>query len=317
MSRGIDTIEFVRQVYYAQEKVYLDFVPTDDKFKEVLLEANFVLQELQKEEDWNWLRTQTILGLTQRDMRYFIAPEDFYKASTVFNDCLRLYAYKSACSESGCPNFNKALGDDGFSWGACKYHCFDRAPFIAVPFVPIGWQNDFAERQMSFVTRPNVQDMTIGVSVVNDGSVIDSETGRTGDKLVFSRPLIMPEIDKVAVLQYQRLIPKFHICNSSCHGVDASKPISYDPDPENWNPCSELYMTSAQPKLMLTEVPDPMYVIIRTAQYHAEGSPPAQGRIAGLQDQAQKMLSAMRENNAAATTSDYIPSWNPGFWMVV
>lgn len=326
MSKGISTIEFVRQVYYAQEKVYLDFVPTDDKFKEVLLEANFVLQELQKEEDWLWLRSQKILGVTEPDQRYFDVPDDFYKVSTTFNDAIRFYAHRPKCNEIDCPNYSHWYGEswheeeDGeqvlkqFSFDNCKYHCFDRAPFIVVPFVSAGWQNDFAQRQMSYITRPNVQDITVGATVMNDG---------TGEKIVFSRPLIYPEMDKVAVLQYQRLIPKFHVCNDSCTGIDPNEEISYDPSKDengnfiSWNPCSELYTDATTPKLMLTEVPDPFYVIIRTAQYHAEGSPPAQGRIAGLQDQAQKMLSAMRENNAAATTVDYIPSWNPGFWMVL
>lgn len=331
MSKGISPIEFVRQVYYAQEKVYLDFVPTDDKYKEVLLEANFVLQELQKEEDWNWLRSQQILGVTKPDMRCLPVPDDFYKVSTQFNDALRLYAHKPRCRDGNCPNYGHHDGETWpeevngetvlrhFDWNVCTGDCFDRAPFILVPWTHIGWQNDHAQRQMSYVTRPNVGDITVGATVVNDGY---------GEKIVFSRPLALPEIDKVALLQYQRLIEQFHVCNDSCHAVPYQVPdpqhpgqtiesteISYDPD--NWHPCSELVDSNGNPKMMLTEVPDPFYVIIRTAQYHAEGSPPAQGRIAGLQDQAMKMLSAMRENNHSATQVDFIPSWNPGYWMVL
>ena len=46
MSEGIRPYDFVQQVYYAQEKVILDFWPDDDKYKEVLFEANLILQEL-------------------------------------------------------------------------------------------------------------------------------------------------------------------------------------------------------------------------------------------------------------------------------
>ena len=307
MSLGITPPEFVRQVYYAQEKVVLDFWPTDDKYKEVLTEENFVLQELQKEEDWLWLRSQSILGTTEKDMRYMPVPLDFYKQSTLYDDGLRLYAHKHTCSQSDCPNYGLHDGDANFDWGDCKYHCFDRAPFIYVPWTPMGWQNDFAPRQMSYVTRPNVQDITLGASVVNDGN---------GQKLVFSRPLLYPEINKVAVLQYQRLITPFHICNDECKGVDQSAPISYEPG-AGFNPCNQIADAQKNYIKVLTEVPDPFYVIVRTAQYHAEGSPPAQGRIAGLQDQAQKMLSAMRENNAAATIPDTVKTWNPGFWQVI
>ena len=62
MSEGLTTYDFVQQVYYAQEKVILDFWPDDDKFKEVLFEANLILQELQNSEDWTWLREQLVLG---------------------------------------------------------------------------------------------------------------------------------------------------------------------------------------------------------------------------------------------------------------
>jgi len=332
MSLGMTPVEFVKQVYYAQEKVVLDFYPTDDKYKEVLYEANLVLQELQKEEDWVWLRTEKILGTTEKDTRFFPVPDNFYKASTLFDDAIRFYAHKPRCSDPMCRNFNYAEGEtrsDGlpFSWDDCKCHCFDRAPFIVVPWVPAGWQNDFAQRQMSYITRPNVPDITLGATVMDNGETnLNSLVGRS-DKIVFSRPLLYPEIDRVVLLQYQRLLQPFHICTDSCHAVPYQAPdpehpgqtiesteISYDPN--NWHPCSELVDSNGNLKKALTEVPDPSYVVIRTAQYHAEGSPPAQGRIAGLQDQAQKLLSAMRENNHAATTVDYIPSWNPGFWMV-
>ena len=59
-------------------------------------------------------------------------------------------------------------------------------------------------------------------------------------------------------------------------------------------------------KLYFREVPDPLYIVTKVAALHAEGSPLAQGRLAGLNDAAQKLLSAMRQNDAAATAPDYI-----------
>ena len=74
--------DFVRQVYYTQEKVVLDFNFFDDKYREVIMELNLVLQELQKEEDWLWLRERLVLGPCDdflgnggiREMDYIYAP---------------------------------------------------------------------------------------------------------------------------------------------------------------------------------------------------------------------------------------------------
>ena len=49
-----------------------------------------------------------------------------------------------------------------------------------------------------------------------------------------------------------------------------------------------------------------MYIVTKVAALHAEGSPLAQGRLGSLNDAAQKLLSAMRQNDAAATAPDYI-----------
>ena len=94
MSRGITAYDFVKQVYYAQEKVVLDFHPDDDKFKEVLYEANLVLQELQNVEDWSWLRERYLLGpvyWSPDKIPDFELPEWVYKPSTTFGDCVKLH----------------------------------------------------------------------------------------------------------------------------------------------------------------------------------------------------------------------------------
>ena len=79
MRLGLTPYEFVQQVFYVQEKVLLDFHPDDDVYKEVLTEANLVLQELQKEEDWLWLRDTVNLGFVM-EMPPFTTkpPKDFH-----------------------------------------------------------------------------------------------------------------------------------------------------------------------------------------------------------------------------------------------
>jgi hypothetical protein len=105
MSKGMTIADFVQQVYYAIYKVRLDvtFDPTlpeafhadTDKFKEVVFVGNFVLQELQKEQDWNWLRSRLELGrsceLPHGRIMEFELPEDVYKVCTGFNDAVRLH----------------------------------------------------------------------------------------------------------------------------------------------------------------------------------------------------------------------------------
>ena len=97
MSEGLRPYDFVQQVYYAQEKVILDFWPSDDKYKEVLLEANLILQELQNSEDWTWLREQLILGpcySVPGEITEFKLPDWVYKISTLNHDALRLHFLK-------------------------------------------------------------------------------------------------------------------------------------------------------------------------------------------------------------------------------
>ena len=104
-----------------------------------------------------------------------------------------------------------------------------------------------------------------------------------------------------------------HICNDFCKGVDPESPIDYSLDENGkWvNPCAKIE------KRALIEIPDPNYVVMATAARHAEGSPPALARVAGLQDAAQKILSAMRQNDAAATEADY-QDWDiPGYVEVI
>lgn len=261
MSLGITPYDFVQQVYYVQEKVILDFQPDDDKYKEVLMEANLVLQELQKEEDWTWLRHQIILGpMTSYhgEIPEFELPDWVYKVSTRFCDGVQL------CHHS-------------------KKHGLDTAhPYTVVPFVSTGTLHRVKDGGiMDSYGRIQYTDRPLGAVVM-------------GNTLTFDRVPSKMAQSMIAVVDVQKRIEQFHICNSSCEKKDGV--------------CTKIE------KKCLTSIPDPNYVIIRTAALHAQGSPPAQGRIADLTDQAQKLLSAMRQNDASTTDPDII-EWDTPGWI--
>lgn len=289
MSEGLRPYDFVQQVYYAQEKVLLDFWPDDDKYKEVLFEANLVLQELQNAEDWTWLREQLVLGpchsLPNR-IPEFELPDWVYKPSTQNHDCLRLHPIINPLTHPGHACH-------------CGGHDYDERWFTKVPFASAGdnrYQKDYHVDRYDQVHVPDMH-----LRAVKMGNVI-----------TFNRLLTPHEERSIATVDVQRRIELFHICDHKCKGMDPDEPISYEFDDEgNWeNPCSKIEHR------MLTEIPDPNYVVMATAARHAEGSPPALARVAGLQDAAQKIMSAMRSNDASATDADYQDWDTPGFISV-
>lgn len=273
MSYGLTPYDFVQQVFYAQEKVLLDFWPSDDKYKEVLVEANLVLQELQNSEDWSWLRERIVLGNCRPehpgDIPEFRLPPWVYKVSTLHNDCVKLHAYHKHCCEDEIDEFD----------------------FIPVPYISRGRLNS-TNNQQRIAMATNVPNFDLGASVV-------------GDVLTFNRPLLPHEANRIAVCDVQRRIEPLHICGPKCKGADPDAEIDYKLDENgNWiNPCARIE------DKVFTEIPDPNYVVMRTAALHAEGSPPAQGRIASLTDNAQKILSAMRSNDSSYTEPD-IMAWD-------
>lgn len=101
MSRGLTIAELVQQVLYAMYKVRLDvdasvegsFHSKSDKFKEIVMEANFVLQEFQKEQDWNFLRERWNIGRAfgHHGIQEFKLPKCAYKLCTGYNDAVRLH----------------------------------------------------------------------------------------------------------------------------------------------------------------------------------------------------------------------------------
>lgn len=293
MSKGIKPYDFVQQVYYAQEKVVLDFWPTDDKYKEVLFEANLLLQELQSQEDWNWLRERIVLGDTHHkpnEIPEYKLPDWVYKHSTLYDDTIKLY--RKMPPHHHCNGYCQCGEYDGMK--------FNMRDFIEVPFASVG---DNQHRKDKLMTER-------GVIHVWDPKL---RAVRIGDIITFNRMFVPFEECRVAVMDVQRQIKQFHICNDFCKGVDPEQSISYELDEHGnfINPCAKI-----EP-VMLTEIPDPNYVVIATAARHAEGSPPAAARVQSLNDQAQRILSAMRQNDAAATDADYAEWDIPGYVQIV
>lgn len=103
MSRGLTIADFVQQVLYAMYKVRLDvdfskegaFHSKSDKFKEIVMEANFMLQEFQKEQDWNFLRERWEIGparnMPGHQIQEVQIPKGVYKVCTGYNDAVRLH----------------------------------------------------------------------------------------------------------------------------------------------------------------------------------------------------------------------------------
>jgi len=290
MSEGLRPYDFVQQVYYAQEKVLLDFWPDDDKYKEVLFEANLVLQELQNAEDWTWLREQLVLGpcySVPGEITEFKLPEWVYKVSTLNHDSLRLHFLKP---------FVRPWHHDHYPSKAD----YDEFRFIEVPIASTGDNRYRKEYHVNHIDQVHTPDMHLRAIKV-------------GNIITFNRPLTPMEERLIAVIDVQRRIEQFHICDHRCKGVNPDEPISYEFDENGeWeNPCSRIEHR------MLTEIPDPNYVVMATAARHAEGSPPALARVAGLQDAAQKIMSAMRQNDASATDADYQDWDTPGYIEVI
>lgn len=287
MSFGMTPYDFVQQVYYAQEKVILDFWPDDDKYKEVLFEANLILQELQNAEDWTWLRDMLVLGpcfAPHNKIVEFDLPEWVYKISTLQHDCVRLHPIHPWCHHHG--PFNKD------EW--------DMKHYIEVPIASTGDNSYRKELHYDNWSRVHEPDMRLRAI-------------RVGNTITFNRPLFPFEQRCIATIDVQRRLKPLHICDETCKGVNPDEPISYERDEQgHWiNPCSKIEHR------IFTEIPDPNYMVMATAARHAEGSPPALARVAGLQDAAMKIMSAMRQNDASATDADYQDWEKPGYIEVL
>lgn len=262
MSLGMTPYEFVQQVYYAQEKVILDFHPDDDKYKEVIMEGNFVIQELQKEEDWNWLREQIILGpcdpLPHNHIPEFELPDWVYKPAMLFDDCVRLHR--------------------------ADHHGHLSNHFHRVPWVSAGAIHKHGTNDPNYWMHPHSMPAELGAVWF-------------GNTITFNRP-DWSFRGHVAVTDIIRRMPLLHICNESCVKDENGKCVQIE-------------------DRIFTEVPDPSYLVIRTASLHAAGSPPAAPRAVDLADQAQKLLSAMRANDSAHTVPDIVSVYDPTYISVI
>jgi len=190
MSRGLTIADFVQQVLYAMYKVRLDVkLSTDtgannsaiyhsksDKFKEIVMEGNFMLQEFQKEQDWQFLRERWEVGITRSTRHHiqeFQIPEDAYKICTGYNDAVRLHLPGNpvACME--------------------------------IPIDPVRSGNAHVIDMHDEYGRANVSNIEQRAFVV-------------GDTLTFYRPWLPNECGLLIETDVIRYIEPMHICDSNC-----------------------------------------------------------------------------------------------------
>lgn len=250
MSRGLTIADLVQQVWYAMYKVRLDvdaskegaFHSKSDKFKEVVMEANFVLQEFQKEQDWQFLRDRWEMGYARNPrhgIQEFDLPEDVYKVCTGYNDAVRAH-------RRGNPV-------------ACMQILFEEARSgnrqVIDMFNEYGQLNVNKQEQRAFTV---------------------------GEVVTFNRPWFTSEEGLLLETDVIRYIEPLHICDDSCEN---NCPLAYE-------------------EKLFTWLPDPYYIIVRTAAKRALADPSCSEVAQALTDEASKFLSAMRENDSAHTTTD-------------
>lgn len=262
MSRGLTIAELVQQVLYCIYKVRLDvsdsvegsFHSKSDKFKEVVMEANFVLQELQKEQDWNFLRDKWEIGFAHNPpipggIQEIEFPDEVYKLCTGYGDAIRLHRGRDIMQ------------------------------------IPIEEARTGNRRYVEMFDEYGNMNVDLG----------QQRAMVVGDILTFNRPWTSFERGCRLETDVIRYIEPLHICDSSC--------------PEN---CPHAYKDK-----VLTWLPDPYYVVVRTAARRAEGDPSVVERVQSLTDEGSKILSAMRENDSAHTTTDTYETCEIGYISVL
>lgn len=261
MSRGMTIADFVQQVLYAVYKVRLDvdaskegaFHSKSDKFKEVVMEANFVLQEFQKEQDWSFLRERWEIGRA-RNTRHggpceFEMPEGVYKVCTGYGDAVRLHKGAGAMQ---IPFEEARTGNRRF------VEMFDNRGQMNV---------DRGDQRAFFV----------------------------GSTLAFNRPWFPHEVGGFLETDVISYIEPLHICDDTCE-----------------DNCPKAYSD-----LVFKWMPDPYYLVVRTAAKRAEADPSCTERVQSLTDEGTKLLSAIRENDSAHTTVDAYDTCSLGYVPVL
>lgn len=190
MSKGITIADLVQQTLYAIYKVRLDvdasiegsFHSKTDKFKEIVMEANFVIQEFQKEQDWSFLRDRWMMGYTfnpRNEIQEFEIPDDIYKVCTGYGDAVRLHQ-----------PVNHSYG--------CNPMAFEQIPFESA--------RTGNRRHMEMF------DAT-GSLNVDDGA---QRAFVAGNAVSFNRPWFPSELHKVIETDVIRRIEPLHICDDNC-----------------------------------------------------------------------------------------------------
>lgn len=264
MSRGITIADLVQQVYYAIYKVRLDVDESlegayhckTDKFKEVVMEANMVLQDLQKDADWNWLRKTWDMGHAKnyRDVapQKIKIPDYAYKVCTGYGDAVRAHHHYAFHHAHEIPFTSPHQG---------------KRP-ITKMYDEFGMLNTRDAQNRAYVT---------------------------GDMLTFTRPWFPGEVGMHLETDVIQLMEPFHICDDNCPD---HCPIAYE-------------------HVHLREMPDPYYLVVKTAARRAEGDPSAADRVQSLTDEAAKLMSAMRENDSAHTVPDSYETQMLGYVSVL
>lgn len=273
MSRGLTIANFVQQVLYAMYKVRLDvragvegsFHCHSDKFKEVVMEGNFVLQELQKEQDWQFLRDRWEMGVSRNPPAYdhhghrygtgiqeFHLPDDVYKVCTGYNDAVRLHHRGNPIAEM------QVLFEEARSGNIQVTDMFDEW----------GALNVDKQEQRAFTV---------------------------GDIVTFNRPWFRSETGLVVETDVIRYIEPMHICDEDCPD---ECPLAYE-------------------DRLFTWLPDPYYLVVRTAAKRALADPLCADTAQSLVDESTKFLSAMRENDSSHTTTDTYETGVLGYIQVL
>lgn len=266
MSRGLTIADLVQQVLYAVYKVRLDvdesvqgsFHCHSDKFKEIVMEANFVLQEFQKEQDWNFLRERWEMGPAinppHGEIQEIEIPDEMYKLCTGYGDAIRLH--------HNCHGMSRRVSN--------------------IPIEEARTGNRRYVEMFDEWGEMNVDKMGQRAFLV-------------GNILTFNRRWFGSEVGGRLETDVIRYIEPLHICDSTC------------PD----------HCPKAYDDKVLTWLPDPYYIVVRTAAKRAEADPSVTERVQSLTDEGSKLLSAMRENDSAHTTTDTYETATLGYVSVL
>lgn len=257
--------KFVQQVLHAQEGVLLDpLYPSDDLYREVMTWLHHVLDEFVELEDWSFLRESLVLGPTDPEKHYHHKVPKFILPDNVYRP--------------------SSLFGDSLKLHRYRHHDIydiDENDFIEVPFVSKGYneRRKFLQQAKALQAR-------------NYGNYIE-----------FNRSCIGNELRRSVVCDCQMKPHYPHICDDTCKAEEykdasgkKSTAICYDRN--NYHPCKHIE------KEILTEFPNTLYFIFKTAYYNSMSSPIAQAAKMDLDNSSKQLLSNLRKVDSAKTYPD-------------